>query len=49
MYQIACGLEYLHNDKELIHRDIKGDNIICDNQKLVIIDFGSGKKQERLT
>ena len=46
--QIVMGLEYLHANG-IIHRDIKGANILVDNTGLVkLADFGASKKIEDL-
>ena len=46
--QIVLGLEYLHHHK-IMHRDIKGANILVDNTGLVkLADFGASKQIEDL-
>lgn len=43
LQQILCGLDFLHK-KDIIHRDIKGANILVDTKgRLKLADFGASK------
>jgi len=46
--QILRGLEFLH-DNNIVHRDIKGANILIDNRGIVkLADFGAATRLESI-
>lgn len=50
--QIICGLEYMHSrDPPVVHRDIKGPNILVSGEcRVKLADFGCAKRtQETMT
>ncbi|RGB29780.1 kinase-like domain-containing protein [Rhizophagus diaphanus] len=45
---IVSGLKYLHS-KQIIHRDLHAKNILVDNNRLMIADFGTSKQLSEST
>lgn len=45
IHDASAGLQFLHEKKDLVHQDIKPDNILIDSDGgFVIMDFGISKK-----
>ncbi|GBC03168.1 hypothetical protein RclHR1_00500016 [Rhizophagus clarus] len=47
-YDITCGLKYLHS-KDIIHRNLHSNNILVNDGKLLIADFGLSKQIAEVT
>jgi serine/threonine protein kinase len=43
MLEIAQGLDYMHNTKSVVHRDLKPDNILIKDNSCKIADYGLSK------
>ena len=40
LYQVALGLQYMH-ERNILHRDIKSDDVLCrDDGEIKIADLG---------
>lgn len=39
LYSLLCSLKYLHQSN-IVHRDIKPDNILVDEKGVILCDFG---------
>jgi serine/threonine protein kinase len=48
LLELLAALSYLHNEKLILHRDLKPENILVKNNKILIGDFGSACRFDRL-
>ncbi|KLO20748.1 kinase-like protein [Schizopora paradoxa] len=39
-YDIVAGMSYLHNTRNVVHADLKGLNVLVDDHKALVADFG---------
>ncbi|RIB15112.1 kinase-like domain-containing protein [Gigaspora rosea] len=46
--EITCGLRFLH-EKKICHRDLHSNNILINDGKILISDFGISKKMDSTT
>ncbi|RIB15107.1 kinase-like domain-containing protein [Gigaspora rosea] len=44
--EITCGLRFLH-EKKICHRDLHSNNILINDGKILISDFGISKKNRQ--
>lgn len=51
-YQLLCALDYLHNQQNTIHRDLKLDNVLLEEpipgSRIFLCDFGIAKRLSTL-
>ena len=43
-FQLMEAISYLHSDVEILHNDITATNIVIENDRIILIDFGKAAK-----